>query len=123
MHITKLWSRQASCRQMTRRSTLVAKKQPAKRPSLEEILDLLRQRHRGRLAPFLEGFACRFTIWLPIQAQGKPVFTQKQRVLLADFFHECFGGFSQSAAEGFPPWSGSWLPEGADQPIVDQHIL
>ncbi len=25
--------------------------------------------------------------------------------------------------EGFPPWSGSWLPAGADEPIVDHHIL
>jgi len=35
---------------------------------------------------------------------------------------DCFGGFSQSRVEGFPPWSGSWLPEGADEPIVDHHI-
>jgi hypothetical protein len=25
--------------------------------------------------------------------------------------------------EGFPPWSGSWLPIGAAEPITDHHIL
>jgi hypothetical protein len=67
--------------------------------------------------------AYRFTIWLPILAQGKPVFTEDQRVLLNDLFRDCFGGFSQTSVEGFPPWSGSWLPAGADEPIVDHHIL
>jgi len=67
--------------------------------------------------------AYRFTILLPIQAKGKTVFTQEQRFHLHDLFHDCFGGFSQSSAEGFPPWSGSWLPPGAAEPIVDEHIL
>jgi hypothetical protein len=75
------------------------------------------------LAPPLEGLAYRFTIWLPIQAQGKPVFSSEHRFLLHDLFHHCFGGFSQTNVEGFPPWSGSWLPPEADEPIVDQHIL
>jgi hypothetical protein len=51
------------------------------------------------------------------------VFTPDHRVILNGFFHDCFGGFSQSSVEGFPPWSGSWLPTGADAPIVDHHIL
>jgi hypothetical protein len=51
------------------------------------------------------------------------VFSQEQRVLLNGFFLDCFGGFSQSSVEGFPPWSGSWLPAGAVEPIVDHHIL
>jgi hypothetical protein len=101
----------------------VAKKHPPRRPSLEEALALLRQRFRGRLAPPLEGLAYRFTIWLPILAQGRAVFSQEQRVLLHGLFHDCFGGFSQTSVEGFPPWSGSWLPTGADEPIVDHHIL
>jgi hypothetical protein len=101
----------------------VARKHTAKKISLEEALARLRVRYGGRLAPLLEGFAYRFTIWLPIQAQGKPVFTQDQRLFLADLFHECFGGFSQSRAEGYPPWSGSWLPEGAEEPIVDHHTM
>jgi hypothetical protein len=51
------------------------------------------------------------------------LFSQEQRVLLQGLFHDCFGGFSQTSVEGFPPWSGSWLPTGADEPIVDHHIL
>jgi hypothetical protein len=67
--------------------------------------------------------AYRFTIWLPIQARGKPVFSQEQRVVLNGLMLDCFGGFSQSAVEGFPPWSGSWLPAGGTEPIVDHHIV
>ena len=101
----------------------MAKKQTPKKPSLEEAVALLRQRYGGRLAPPLEGFAYRFTIWLPILAQGKAVFSEAHQAQLFGLFHDCFGGFSQSRAEGFPPWSGSWLPAGADEPIVDHHIL
>ena len=101
----------------------MAKKHPPKNPSLEEAVAWLRDRYRGRLAPPLEGLAYRFTIWLPILAQGKPVFSEEQQSLLNGFFHDCFGGFSQSSVEGFPPWSGSWLPAGAAEPIVDHHIL
>jgi len=95
---------------------------PPRKPSLEEAIALLRHRFGGKLAPPLEGLAYRFTIWLPILAQGKPVFSQEQRFLLHGLFHDCFGGFSQSSVEGFPPWTGSWLPAGTDEPIVDHHI-
>ena len=108
---------------MTRRSRPVAGKQLPKKPSLEQAIALLRHRYGGRLAPPLEGLAYRFTVWLPILAHGKPVFSQDQRILLHGLFHDCFGGYSQSSVEGFPPWSGSWLPAGTDQPIVDHHIL
>ncbi|HEV2948966.1 MAG TPA: hypothetical protein VGX70_16450 [Gemmataceae bacterium] len=101
----------------------MAKKQSPKKPSLEEILALLRHRYGGRLAPPMEGFAYRFTIWLPILTQGKAVFTEEQQSHLNDLFHDCFGGFSQSSVEGFPPWSGSWLPAEAEEPIVDHHIV
>jgi hypothetical protein len=101
----------------------VAKKKPPKKPSLEEAVALLSQRYIGQLAPPLEGLAYRFTIWLPVQARGKPVFSEEQQALLFDLFHDCFSGFSQSRLEGFPPWSGSWLPVGSAEPIVDHHIL
>ena len=101
----------------------MARKRPPKKPSLEEAVALLRGRYRGRLAPPLDGLAYRFTIWLPILAQGKPVFSEGQRILLNDLFRDCFGGFSQSNVEGFPPWSSSWLPAEAEEPIVDHHIL
>jgi hypothetical protein len=101
----------------------MAKSQLPRKPSLEDAVAFLRQRYGGRLNPPLEGLAYRFTIWLPVQAQGKPVFSADQRLLLYDLFRDCFGGFSQSSFEGFPPWSGSWLPAGADEPIVDHHIL
>jgi hypothetical protein len=51
------------------------------------------------------------------------VFTEPQLRQLFNLFHECFGGFSQTRVEGFPPWSGSWLPTGSGEPIVDHHIL
>jgi hypothetical protein len=101
----------------------VARKRPPKGPSLDEAVALLRRRYSGRLTPPLEGLAYRFTIWLPVLARGKPVFTPEQRLVLYAFFHDCFSGFSQSRLEGFPPWSGSWLPPESDEPIVDHHIL
>jgi hypothetical protein len=101
----------------------VGKKQPAKKPNLEETLVVLRQRFQGRLAPPLEGLAYRFTIWLPVQSQGRPVFSELQRIALTTFFYDCFGGCSQTSIEGYPPWTGSWLPAGAAQPIIDEHIL
>jgi len=58
-----------------------------------------------------------------VQAKGKPVFSDDQRHQLYGLFRDCFGGFSESNLQGFPPWSGSWLPEGADVPIVDHHII
>jgi hypothetical protein len=33
------------------------------------------------------------------------------------------GGFTEAAAEGNPPFYGSWLPSGVDRPIVDRHTL
>jgi hypothetical protein len=101
----------------------VARKRPTRKVTLEDAVATLRHRHRGRLFPPLEGLAYRFTIWLPILAYGKPVFSEEQRSLLYSLFRDCFGGFSQTSVEGFPPWSGSWLPSGADEPIVDHHIL
>jgi hypothetical protein len=105
---------------MTRRSSVVPRK---REPSLEEALDVLRRRYRGRLTPPLEGLAYRFTIWLPIQAHGRPVFSGAQQLMLNGLLQECFGGLSQTRVEGFPPWTGSWLPTGANEPIVDHHIL
>lgn len=61
-------------------------------------------------------------IWLPIQAKGQPVFSEEHLYVLRDLLNECFGGYSQSNLQGFPPWSGSWLPPRADQPIVDEHV-
>ena len=101
----------------------MAQTKPPNKPTLEDAVALLRQRHGGRLAPPLEGLAYRFTIWLPVQAKGRTVFSQEQRLLLYALLRDCFGGFSETNLEGFPPWSGSWLPEGAAEPIVDQHIL
>jgi hypothetical protein len=71
----------------------------------------------------LAGLAYRFTIWLPILAEGKPVFTDQHRTLLYDLFYDCCGGFSQSNVEGYPPWTGSWRPAGAAKPFVDHHLL
>jgi hypothetical protein len=83
----------------------------------------LRTRYGGRLMPPLEGLAYRFTIWLPIQARGQVVFSEGHRFVLGGLLNHCFGGYSHSRLEGFPPWSGSWLPEGTAEPIVDHHII
>lgn len=101
----------------------MAKKLLPRKLSLEEGVALLKERYGGRLAPPLEGLAYRFTIWLPVQSRGREVFTEAQRVQLFRLFHVCFGGYSHTSVEGFPPWSGSWLPESAVEPIVDHHIL
>jgi hypothetical protein len=101
----------------------VAKKQAPRKPTLEDGVALLRQRYTGRLVPPLEGLAYRFTIWLPVQSRGIPVFSKEQQFCLFDLFLACCGGCSQSTLEGFPPWSGSWLPEGTNVPITDHHIL
>jgi hypothetical protein len=72
--------------------------------------------------PPLEGLAYRFTIWLPVLARGRVVFTEPQRLLITNLFYDCFGGCWQTTVEGFPPWTGSWLPAGAEEPIFDHHI-
>jgi hypothetical protein len=100
----------------------VARK-PPKKPSLEEGIASLKARYGGRLKPPLDGLAYRFTIWLPVQSRGIRVFSDTQQNHLFKLFHLCCGGCSHSRLEGFPPWSGSWLPEGADDPIVDHHVL
>jgi hypothetical protein len=101
----------------------VARKRPARKLSLEAGLGLLKERFGGLLKPPLEGLAYRFTIWLPVQAKGQPVFTDEQQEQIFNLFHVCCGGCSHSRLEGFPPWSGSWVPEGTEEPIVDHHIL
>ena len=101
----------------------MARQSLPKKRSLDESLALLRERYAGKLIPPLEGLAYRFTIWLPVLAHGKMVFTPAHRVQLNRFFHHCCGGLTQSSLEGFPPWSGSWLPAGTDEPIVDHHVL
>ena len=50
------------------------------------------------------------------------MFSEEQRLVLRGILGDCFGGFSQTNLEGYPPWLGSWLPDGADEPIVDFHI-
>ena len=100
----------------------VAKKQMPRSLSLEEAVSLLRHRYGNQLAPPLDGMAYRFTIWLPVLARGAPVFSEGDRLVLHDLLDECFGGFSQSNLQGFPPWSGSWRPAGAAESVLDHHI-
>ena len=97
----------------------------ARSPKLrfEQLLDQLAARFRNRLVPPLSGYVYRFTIYLPLLCEGKEVFSNRQRFLLARLFHECFAGFSETASEGNPPWYGSWAPLGARRPIVDRHTL
>jgi hypothetical protein len=100
----------------------MARKPGTRKPTLEDAVRRLQERYGGRLAPPLEGLAYRFTIWLPVLARGVPVFAPTHRHLLHDLLDHCFGGFSQSNLQGFPPWSGSWRPPGAVQSILDHHI-
>ncbi len=97
-------------------------RKPPKNPSLDEGIAWLKDRYGGQLKPPLDGLAYRFTIWLPVQSHGMPVFAGDQQHALLRLFHVCCGGCSHSRLEGFPPWSGSWLPDDAETPIVDHHI-
>jgi hypothetical protein len=94
-----------------------------KPPSLEVMLHELKASFRGRLAPPLGGFVYRFTIFLPLLSEGKEVFSRQQRYLLSDLFHDCMKGFTETSAEGHPPWYGSWAPPGAARPVIDRHTL
>ena|SRR5579862_5381836 len=91
--------------------------------SLEEMLHTLKAAFHGRLVPPLGGFVYRFTLFLPLLSEGKEVVSRQQQKLLADLFHACMYGFTQTAAEGNPPWYGSWVPPGAERPIIDRHML
>lgn len=98
-------------------------RRPAKRQTLEVQLESLLARYgNNRLAPPLEGLADRFTIWLPVQCRGKVVFSEEQRIAIGGFLNRCFGGYSQSNLQAYPPWVGSWLPNTADEAVIDQHI-
>src|SRR5437763_13602799 len=92
-------------------------------PSLEEMLQTLKTSFQGRLAPPLGGFVYRFTIFLPLLSEGQVVFSAAQVRLLTALFHACAAGFTQTSAEGGPPFHGSWLPPGATEPFVDRHTV
>ena len=87
------------------------------------MLATLKASFKGRLAPPLGGFVYRFTIFLPLLSEGKVIFTKRQQYLLANLFHDCMWGFTETAAEGYPPWYGSWAPSGGAQPVIDRHTL
>ena len=91
--------------------------------NFEEMLERLRVAYQDRLSPPLGGYVYRFTVYLPILAEGNEVFTSRQRAQLARIFHACFAGYSETAVEGYPPWYGSWFPSGAQDPIIDRHTL
>lgn len=101
----------------------MAKHRPPRKIGLDEGARSLRERFGNRIAPPLEGLAYRFTIWLPVQSGGKPVFSLPQQALIFDLLISCCGDCSQSNLQGFPPWAGAWLPKGKERPIVDHHIL
>ena len=87
------------------------------------MLQKLHDAFTGRLVPRLSGYVYRFAIFLPLLSEGREIFSGLQRTQLRQLFHACFGGYTETAAEGNPPLYGSWLPPGATQPIVDRHIL
>jgi hypothetical protein len=87
------------------------------------MLQTLKTSFHGRLAPPLGGFVYRFTIFLPLLSEGNEVFSRTQRALLADLFHACCKGFTETSAEGHPPWYGSWAPSEAARPVIDRHTL
>jgi hypothetical protein len=91
--------------------------------TLDEMLQKLNTTFKGRLIAPLSGFVYRFTVFLPLLSEGREVFTRPQRLLLAQLFHACFGGYTEASAEGYPSFYGSWLPPGTEQPIIDRHTL
>jgi hypothetical protein len=94
---------------------------PAER--LNELLAVLRTHPPGDLRPKLHGFAYRFTLYLPLLSEGNAVFTERQRDVLAGLFHARFEGYSATTIDGSQPWYGSWLPAGAQRPVIDRHQL
>jgi hypothetical protein len=52
-----------------------------------------------------------------------PRSSRAQRELLAELFHACRAGFTETSAEGHLPWYGSWAPPGAALPVIDRHTL
>jgi hypothetical protein len=101
----------------------VARKKHSGTERFRELLAVLKKEPSGDLRPGLQGYAYRFTLYLPLLAEGKPVFTGEQRDLLADLFHTRFEGYSATAMEGSPPWYGSWLPPETQRPVIDRHML
>lgn len=101
----------------------MARKKHSGTERLRELLEILKSEPPGDLRPRLHGYAYRFTLYLPLLAEGKPVFTDEQRDLLAYLFYARFAGFSATSVEGSPPWFGSWLPPGAQRPVIDRHQL
>jgi hypothetical protein len=101
----------------------VARKRHTATERLKELLEILKTEPPGNLRPALAGYAYRFTLYLPLLAEGKPVFTSEQCDLLGDLFHSRFEGFSATSVEGSPTWYGSWLPPGAAKPVIDRHML
>jgi hypothetical protein len=101
----------------------VARKRHTEPERLKKLLEILKIELGGDLRPALAGYAYRFTLYLPLLAEGKPVFTGEQWDLLGDLFHSRFEGFSATSVDGSPPWYGSWLPPGAAKPVVDRHML
>jgi hypothetical protein len=101
----------------------VARRRHTRTERLEELLAVLKTEPQGDLRPVLAGYAYRFTLYLPLLSAGKPVFTSAQLDLLADLFHTRFEGYSATTIEGSPPWYGSWLPPGAERPVIDRHML
>src|SRR5205807_6222277 len=95
----------------------------ARTRSFEEMLQVLRTSYQERLAPPLGGFVYRFTIFLPLLSEGQEVFTRRHQYLLADLFHKCMRGYTETASEGHPPWYGSWAPSGEIRPVIDSHTL
>lgn len=100
----------------------MAKNTP-KSDSFEAMVDSLREDFRNKLVPPLGGFVYRFTIYLPLLSEGKPVFTDHHRQALTRLFLSCMQGFSESASENTPPWHGSWAPPGSHRPVIDRHTL
>src|SRR5438093_12106648 len=117
------WLPRAWSRTTARGTAAVARKRPTGMERLKELLAALKTKPHGDLRPTLAGYAYRFTLYLPLLSEGKAVFTSAQRDLLADLFHIRFEGYSATAIEGGPPWYGSWLPPGAERPIIDRHMV
>jgi hypothetical protein len=90
---------------------------------LRELLKVLENEPPGDLRPGLQGYAYRFTLYFPLLSQGKPVFTEEQFKLLTILFLTRFEGFTATTVESSPPWFGSWLPPGAEKPVIDRHTL
>lgn len=103
----------------------MAKKRKTRRRELARLYDQpagelqLASLAQGRL----EGHAYRWTIILPLLSEtGEEVFSVDRDIgAITRLLDVRFGGCTTNAPTPQPPLHGSWMPDDADQPVIDRN--